>query len=442
MSKKLTEDEAKKRVLEKCKKLSTENEIITFLGWKGNIYMNNSTHLILHNSKFNLTWDTTSYSNFILLNIKYPSLSNINNKDIKKEIRKETIKYTTNDIIDKIKELYPTKNWDFSKTSYTNYHTKICIICHEKDPITGKEHGEFWATPANLFSSKPGERCPKCSGKYNYTTEEYIEKAKIIHNSFYTYEKTNYVNNKTKIIVTCPIHGDFEIISGSHLMGEGCKNCANEYKRSIMIKSNLEELEKEINLLYPEMYDFSESTYMGLTSSIKIKCKLHNRIFYQRPDLILRGIRSCPECQQGKPLGELATMRYLDNKEINYKYQYKLTSKNLIDCPNKDYVEIDYYLEHNGRKIFIEFNGQQHYRFVYLFHKDISNFHRQLLRDLSVVNYARGNGIELLEIPYCDLSRVPEILDAFLERSENITTYIPRDLLSGPSLPLGLPLLD
>ena len=59
-----------------------------------------------------------------------------------------------------------------------------------------------------------------------------------------------------------------------------------------------------------------------------------------------------------------------------------------------------------------------------------------------MVNYARDNEIELLEIPYCDLSGVPEILDAFLEKSENITTYVPRDLLSGPSLPLGLPLLD
>lgn len=289
-----------------CKEISTPDEIIEFKGWVGGRYNDKNTKLILYNSKYNITWSTTSYSNFIKSKNKLP-----NKFEGKRLLSKENFNkayYTTlstlEEFIEKYEKKFPNskERYDLSEAIYIKSHIKFAAICHEKD-LDGNEHGIFYITPSNLYA---GYRCPRCLG----------------------------------------------------------------YK------------------------------------------------------------------------GENKLENYLLDKKRSYTRHYKIPSRNLIDCPNKDYVEIDYYLEYNGRKIFIEFNGQQHYRFVYLFHKEISNFHRQLLRDLSVVNYARDSGIELLEIPYCDLSRVPEILDAFLEKSENITTYVPRDLLSGPSLPLGLPLLD
>ena len=42
------------------------------------------------------------------------------------------------------------------------------------------------------------------------TTEEFIAKAEQIHGAKYTYGKVNYINAKTKVIIICPIHGDFE----------------------------------------------------------------------------------------------------------------------------------------------------------------------------------------------------------------------------------------
>ena len=48
--------------------------------------------------------------------------------------------------------------YDYSKVEYVNNHTKVCIICHEKD-ANGNEHGEFWQTP-NRHLNKNG--CPKC----------------------------------------------------------------------------------------------------------------------------------------------------------------------------------------------------------------------------------------------------------------------------------------
>lgn len=56
--------------------------------------------------------------------------------------------------------------------------------------------------------------------------EEFIEVANYIHNYKYSYDKSIYVNNSTKLIITCPKHGDFEQIPRSHLKGFGCNNCS------------------------------------------------------------------------------------------------------------------------------------------------------------------------------------------------------------------------
>lgn len=59
----------------------------------------------------------------------------------------------------------------------------------------------------------------------------FIQKLKnkgIIEKYNYDYSKVSYINNATKVIVICPIHGDFEITPGYHLQGGYCKMCAKE----------------------------------------------------------------------------------------------------------------------------------------------------------------------------------------------------------------------
>lgn len=63
----------------------------------------------------------------------------------------------TEEFIKKAMKVHRDK-YDYSKVNYINNHTKIEIICHEKD-LFGKEHGSFWQTPGNhLF----GRGCPIC----------------------------------------------------------------------------------------------------------------------------------------------------------------------------------------------------------------------------------------------------------------------------------------
>ena len=57
-------------------------------------------------------------------------------------------------------------------------------------------------------------------------TQEFIEKAKKIHNNKYDYSKVEYVNVKTKVCIICPEHGEFWQTPDSHINGKsGCPKC-------------------------------------------------------------------------------------------------------------------------------------------------------------------------------------------------------------------------
>jgi very-short-patch-repair endonuclease len=103
--------------------------------------------------------------------------------------------------------------------NYINAHTKIIITC--------PNHEDFEQIPGNhLF----GSGCPKCSGKYRYNTESFIVEAIKKHGDTYSYENVNYINTDTKIKITCKVHEeDFEQTPHSHLQGNGCRKCAGLY---------------------------------------------------------------------------------------------------------------------------------------------------------------------------------------------------------------------
>lgn len=51
------------------------------------------------------------------------------------------------------------------------------------------------------------------------------------HNNFYNYDKTIYPNNKKgKVIIVCPIHGEFTQSMDGHLRGYTCPSCAIIYR--------------------------------------------------------------------------------------------------------------------------------------------------------------------------------------------------------------------
>ena len=125
------------------------------------------------------------------------------------------------------------------------------------------------------------------------TTEEFIAKAKTVHGDKYDYSKVEYKNNRTKVCITCPEHGDFWQVSADHLAFKGCPKCGR--KRTLIAK--LDSTSKFIikaKAVHGNAYDYSDVDYRLSQSKVRIKCKKHGE-FEQRPNDHLSGA-GCFKC--------------------------------------------------------------------------------------------------------------------------------------------------
>lgn len=164
----------------------------------------------------------------------------------------------------------------------------------DKYPIICPSHGVFYKSFEKHIHSKQG--CPMCSGRFRYDTNSFIETvSKLNHCVDYSFEKTIYVNNKTKVVVTCKEHGDFKI-SPSHLLnGQGCPKCryiksANSKRRSI---DDVIKLAKDV---HGDKYDYSLiKAYKNDRIKYPIICPDHG-VFEQTFNNHINGRQGCPEC--------------------------------------------------------------------------------------------------------------------------------------------------
>ena len=199
-------------------------------------------------------------------------------------------KLEKNDIIKRFINIHGNK-YDYSKCEYTNFNTKVCIIC--------PEHGEFWQTPGNHLK---GQDCPKCgSNKLMKNIEmereenslSFPEKAKNTHGNKYDYSKVEYVNNRTKVCIICPEHGEFWQTPSSHLLGQGCPKCGIEKNIKNKRKTN-EWFVHKAREVHGDRYDYSKVNYVNNHTKVCIICPEHGE-FWQTPMNHLKGL-GCSLC--------------------------------------------------------------------------------------------------------------------------------------------------
>jgi hypothetical protein len=124
------------------------------------------------------------------------------------------------------KHIDPAIEWDYSLNKplipemfLPMSDKKVGWIC--------KKCGYKWNAP--IKSRSLGYGCPRCAERQQYTTEEWILKAKKIHGDKYDYSKVKYINSKTKITIKClTCNMEFEQIPSDHLRGKGCKYCVGQ----------------------------------------------------------------------------------------------------------------------------------------------------------------------------------------------------------------------
>lgn len=232
-------------------------------------------------------------------------------------------------------------------------------------------------------------------------TKSFIEKASQIHNNYYDYSKVNYVNSKTKVIIICPIHGEFEQTPENHLRGHKCKKCTDQEKTINQCSKTLIQRTESFILkakqIHEDKYDYSKVNYKNSCTKVCIICPKHGK-FEQVAKTHLEG-SGCPKCKRSR--GEELIEIYLNERNIAYINQYyvKLDDKSL---------KIDFYiLKYN---LFIEYNGMQHYTPIKYFGGDLT-FQKQQERDQSLRDYCSQNNIHLLEISYKE--SIEEVLNIY-----------------------------
>lgn len=100
------------------------------------------------------------------------------------------------------------KTYENSRLQKISILCKICLTEFEQAIEVHLEHG-----------------CSTCSKNKKYNTESLLLKLKLVHNSEYEYDLSNFKNVKSTINAKCQEHGWFGITVRHHLRGFGCSKC-------------------------------------------------------------------------------------------------------------------------------------------------------------------------------------------------------------------------
>ena len=123
------------------------------------------------------------------------------------------------------------------------------------------------------------------------TQEEFIRGCTEIHKGKYDYSRVAYKNMRTKVTITCPIHGDFEQIADAHYRGKGCWLCYLNERRL-----GRDEFIKRAREVHGNKYDYSKVEYVNNNSKVCIICPIHGE-FWQIPNCHLAG-QGCIRCRR------------------------------------------------------------------------------------------------------------------------------------------------
>jgi hypothetical protein len=214
--------------------------------------MKNNIHY--KNKEFEVIGEYKKMKDYVLIKDNFGLLKNIPYDLL--QGRKPTVQSALNKyeyIINKFNYIHSNK-YVYKKFLYLKETTEFEFIC--------SKHGII----KTLVRYHLRHGCPKCGTEQAKSCIQpkslidFMNESNVIHNNKYNYFNAIYINTSTKLIITCPIHGDFLQTPNKHLQGRGCKKCSRENNN--FIKSNW--ISKE-----------------GLATFYVLKCWNKNENFYK-----------------------------------------------------------------------------------------------------------------------------------------------------------------
>lgn len=225
---------------------------------------------------------------------------------------------TTENIIKKSKLLHGDM-FSYDKTIYINATSKVEFYCN-KHKIYFKQY------LCAHFRSKTSTGCKLCIKEkfikaVSKTTDDFIKRSIAIHDTKYNYDKTNYINNKTKVIIFCnKCKQHFKQAPNHHLRGNNCP-C---YK-----KITQEEFIERANKIHNNKYIYDYVKYINSNTKIKILCKEHG-FFMMLPNNHLSGKNKCPQCTS-----------YISNNETKWLNEQNIPKENRNKFLTLDNIKIN-----------------------------------------------------------------------------------------------------
>ena len=142
-----------------------------------------------------------------------------------------------------------------------------------------------------------GNKCRFCNQREILTTEKFIEKAESVHGAgTYFYTKVDYLKSSENVIITCPKHGDFSQIANSHLQGAGCGSCSRDKLSKMYMGSKEDFVSKCSDVHNDKNYDYSKVEYNGNKNKVEVVCPVHGSFFPAAGNHLAGS--GCPSCSK------------------------------------------------------------------------------------------------------------------------------------------------
>ena len=267
-----------------------------------------------------------------------------------------------------------------------------------------------------------GQKCSKCCQKYENSFAYHIEvELGEPLEKYWDFEKNTvnpyhiYKNSGLKVWIKCQseevnelnglkkkdYHPSYKVICSNFIQNNRCPYCDSK---------NIHTYDSFGYNNFDKIISWDSDNNI---SPFSVALNSHNKYKFICPKCFNKFKRSlvnsnkygveCKECSMSE--GEKLISTYLNYNNIKYEYEKEFNG--LIGVGGK-LLSYDFYLpEYN---LLIEYQGEQHEKYISGIHVSYNNFKKQLEHDRRKKEYARNHNIEFLEIWYYDFNNIEKIL--------------------------------
>lgn len=239
------------------------------------------------------------------------------------------MKKTTEQFVKEAQKAHEGK-YDYSLTIYTGKTNRIKFIC--------PKHGVVEQMPYRHVL----KGCPFCAGRGvgKHTKATFIEKAVKVHGSLYDYSKVEFESIHDKVVIICPIHGEFLQKAANHInLANGCPQCKGG------VSTTTQDFIRKANQKHKNKFDYAATQYTKSHEKVKITCPKHGE-FEQLAYMHLQTTHGCPDCAnaQTTSCGEKEIQSFLLSVDPSLNIRKTKIDKLEIDLFLPDYqVGIEYH---------------------------------------------------------------------------------------------------